>query len=206
MGIADHLRLLFATHLCLALLAGRGLDVPDELRVRRVSVAAATGLALALGFLWVGGWCRGGSTVIGTPSVLTQPAVSLGATCLLIAAFQRRPGLRIWCWLTAALLLADACAAHGPRLHIARAGFPPTPPALEVVRGSPELGRAFIARGLMPANAGMVYRTATIAVYEPTTSRRMTELLTLAGLSRFLELPHTAPPSQIRRHCASWTF
>jgi hypothetical protein len=193
-GLVDHSRLLFVTYLCVAMLASRGLDVPDDARVRWASVAAAAGLSLVLAYFWASGLCPGPTTLLGTPAVLTHPVVILALAGLLIAGTRRWPGLRVQSWLAAGLLLADFYGAHGPRPRTAPAAYPPDPPALELVRRSPDIGRTFIPEPLMPSNVGMVYRTSSIGAYEPTLSRRTVQLLRLAGLRSFLELRTVVPP------------
>jgi hypothetical protein len=192
-GLAAHARLLFVTHLCLALLVARGLDAPDDRRARTASIAACAGLAACLVFLWVGSGPDGLTNVFGERLTLTQPILFLGAAGILIAVFWRRPAFPAWGWLVVALLLADIYVAHGPRPRGAPAAYPPAPRALEVLRASPGIGRAFIPARLMPANVGMVYGTASIAAYEPTLSRRTVTLLHHAGLRNFLELFMFAP-------------
>jgi hypothetical protein len=192
-GLAAHARLLFVTHLCLALLVARGLDAPDDRRARTASIAACAGLAACLALLWVGSGPDGPTNPFGERLTLIQPLLFLGAAGILIAVSWRRPALPAWGGLVAALLLADIYLAHGPRPRSAPAAYPPEPRALEVVRESPEIGRTFIPARLMPANVGMVYGTASIAAYEPTLSRRTVTLLQHAGLPNFLELFMIAP-------------
>jgi hypothetical protein len=187
-GLAAHARLLFVTHLCLALLVARGLDAPHDRRVRTASIVACAGLAAWLAFMWVGSGPDGPTTPFGERLTLTQPLLFLGAAGILIAVSWRRPALPVWGGLVVALLLADIYLAHGPRPRSAPAAYPPEPRALEVIRESPEIGRAFIPVRLMPANVGMVYGTASIAAYEPTLSQRTATLLHHAGLAKFLEL------------------
>lgn len=194
LGVADHSRLLFVVHLCLALLAARGLDAPSgHQRVRRTSAATTGCITLALVVLWLGGWCPGPATRLGIPALLTQPLTSLAAASLVVTVARRWPAARTWNWCVVGLLFADLYAAHAPRVQPAPTAFPPTPPALKVIQGASEMGRVFVPQNLLPANANMVYRVPGIAGYEPSMSRRTAQLLHHAGLHPFLELRILAP-------------
>jgi hypothetical protein len=193
LGVADHSRLLFVAHLCLALLAARGLDGVDHRRVRQATFVTGSVIGLALAFLWLSDRCPGMLTSVGIPAVLMQPLVSLGVAALLISACRWRPALPLWSWLMAALVVADLYAAHGPRPRTTLAAYPDTPAALEIVQGRPELGRAFVPQALLPANVNMVYGVPVVAGYEPAMSHRTTRLLHQAGLRSFLELRVFSP-------------